>query len=68
MANKYIPNEIKRLVKERAKGCCEYCIAMSAFAFHPFAIEHILPIVKGGTNEISNLAFACQHCKSLYGV
>ncbi len=35
------------LVRERAKECCEYCMALSNYAFHPFSIDHIFPISKG---------------------
>ena len=64
MAKKYLSSEIKNIVKERAQGSCEYCLAISAFAFHPFAIDHIIPIVKGGDNHLDNLAYACQHCNN----
>lgn len=64
MARPYIAKVIKDFVKERAKGCCEYCLALSAFAFHPFVMEHITPLIAGGTSEVNNLAFACQHCNN----
>ncbi|MEM8527383.1 MAG: HNH endonuclease signature motif containing protein [Bacteroidota bacterium] len=64
MPKRYISSEIKKIIKERAKGCCEYCLAISAFAFHPFAIDHIIPVVKGGNNNSDNLAYICQHCNN----
>jgi hypothetical protein len=57
-------NAIKNQVKERAKGCCEYCLAQSEFSSDTFSIEHIIPVVKGGTNELDNLALSCQSCNN----
>ncbi len=54
----------KLLVKERAKFCCEYCLSQEDFSMDVFSIEHIIPIVKGGTNILSNLALSCQGCNS----
>lgn len=42
--------------------CCLYC--GSSENLH---IEHIVPIAKGGTSEISNLTRACQRCNSYKG-
>ncbi len=64
MARSYLSKTIKQLVRERAKDCCEYCLALSTFAFHPFAIEHIIPLIADGTNAVENLALACQHCNN----
>lgn len=59
------PNaELKRKVKERAQGICEYCRSQSAFSSQPFAMEHILPFVKGGKTVLSNLAYSCQGCNN----
>jgi len=30
-----------------------------------FSIEHILPIAKGGSNELENLALSCQGCNNI---
>ena len=52
----------KRQIAARANFCCEYCQCMSKFVPVPFVIEHIIPKVKGGTDTLDNLAFACHHC------
>jgi hypothetical protein len=51
-------------VRERAKYCCEYCMSQEEFSMDIFSIEHIIPIVKGGSNLLSNLALSCQGCNS----
>ncbi len=62
MPTNYLSAELRRLVKLRANNNCEYCHAIGSFSFHPFPVEHIIPISKGGSEEDSNLANACQFC------
>lgn len=56
--------EIRKLVKERANYLCEYCLALSKFSFHPFPIDHIIPVSQNGTDDPENLAYSCQHCNN----
>ncbi|MDQ2997003.1 MAG: HNH endonuclease [Chloroflexota bacterium] len=49
-------------VTARACACCEYCRAQEQYAPDPFSVEHIVPIAKGGTNALTNLAYSCQGC------
>ena len=51
-------------VEERAKKLCEYCQSPLEFSSTPFSVEHIFPISKGGTDNIENLALACQGCNN----
>jgi hypothetical protein len=53
---------LKQAVRERAKLCCEYCLASVLFSTDFFSIEHILPFSKGGLTVLYNLAFSCQRC------
>lgn len=62
MGKSYIPKKTKDLVFERAKFKCEYCFSLDAYSSAPFNIEHIIPIIKSGTNNIDNLALACYGC------
>jgi 5-methylcytosine-specific restriction endonuclease McrA len=55
---------LKKAVKERAKFCCEYCLAQNLFSADVFSIEHILPVSKGGLTTLINLAFSCQCCNN----
>jgi len=56
--------EFRQIVKQRANHVCEYCLALSQYAFHPFCVDHIIPISKEGAHSLDNLAFACQHCNN----
>ena len=53
---------IRRVVIERAWGCCEYCLSQIAYSPDPFVCEHIYPRVRGGKTVLSNLALACGGC------
>jgi hypothetical protein len=57
----------KRVVVERARGCCEYCCSQERFATQSFAIEHIDPESAGGETCLENLALSCQGCNSFKG-
>jgi hypothetical protein len=59
---------VRRLVRERAGGRCEYCrLPQVAFQFSTFHIEHIRAIQDGGSDLSSNLALACPHCNAKKG-
>jgi HNH endonuclease len=55
---------IKRAVHKRAHGCCEYCLSQSEFSHDDFSVEHIIPRVLGGSDDIDNLALSCQACNN----
>jgi HNH endonuclease len=62
-----IPAALRLLVRERAKGRCEYCLmpqSASAFEHEP---DHIIPIQHGGKTEGENLALACLRCNRRKG-
>lgn len=54
----------KKVVAERAHGCCEYCRSQVRFAIQPFSIEHIIPRSAGGETVLDNLALSCQGCNN----
>ncbi len=54
----------KKAVQERAKHCCEYCLSQSKISADSFVIEHIIPLAKGGTDDLENLALSCQRCNN----
>jgi hypothetical protein len=65
MSESRLTQQQKDFIKQRAGCCCEYCLSQLAFCPDPFSIEHIIPRSKGGTNDLDNLAMACQGCNNL---
>lgn len=55
------PSE-ERFVAQRAGNRCEYCQMHQSLQGATFHVEHIVPRSKGGTSELSNLAWACPSC------
>jgi HNH endonuclease len=63
-----IPESIRRMVKERAAGHCEYCRMLQIWEpFHTYHVEHIVARQHRGTDDIGNLALACHHCNLFKG-
>jgi len=54
--------QLKRQIAERAGHRCEYCCSPSRFSTVPLAIDHIVPVAKGGKTDLDNLALACHGC------
>ena len=48
-----------RLVRERARYCCEYCRLPQQFSSIPFEIDHIIAQQHGGKTLLRNLALSC---------
>lgn len=51
-------------VAQRAGFLCEYCHSPEGHSTHPFSMEHIIPQVHGGSDDLDNLALSCQGCNS----
>lgn len=67
-ARRAIPRSVRLEIIERDHHVCSYC-AQPGTGFHgpddrPWHIDHIVPVVDGGTNQIENLALACARCNS----
>lgn len=62
MPRVYIPLDTQRIVAARAQGRCEYCQSWADYATETFAVEHIVPLSRGGTSTLENLALACSGC------
>ena len=60
----YIPAKLRRLVLKRAGERYEYCLSPVSHTVSSFAIEHIIPLEKGGVTTADNLALSCQGCNS----
>jgi HNH endonuclease len=53
---------LRKVVSERALDCCEYCQMQAILSHDPFSAEHIIPIAKGGLDDLENLAWSCLGC------
>jgi hypothetical protein len=49
-------------VAARAGHRCEYCGAPEVIFNMAFEVEHVIPLIRGGSSEGSNLALACRAC------
>lgn len=62
MPKVYISVDKQRTVIERAEARCEYCQSLADYATETFAVEHIIPMSRGGAGELDNLALSCSGC------
>lgn len=67
MSTTYIPVELRRLVYERARGCCEYCLIPETVVLVTHQIDHIISEKHGGLTEADNLALSCAMCNKYKG-
>ena len=58
---------LRKEVRERAKGCCEYCLLPEEQAFFPHEPDHIIATKHGGQSTADNLALACFDCNRFKG-
>jgi hypothetical protein len=57
--NEFSWNAIKRLVYNRAQGCCEYCQTCEANTGQAMHVEHIDP---SAGDLLENLCLSCSNC------
>ena len=62
-----INNQQRRLVRQRAGNCCEYCRISQTGQLVGFQIDHIIAIKHGGTDTDDNLCLACYECNIYKG-
>ncbi len=67
MSASHVPAALRRLVRERAGECCEYCLIPEAMTWALHTIDHIIAEKHGGTTTPENLALACTLCNSRKG-
>ena len=58
---------LRRLVRERAGNCCEYCHTPQSATNLPHAIDHVIPQQHLGPTLEANLCFACLWCNCYKG-
>ncbi|HXG64320.1 MAG TPA: HNH endonuclease signature motif containing protein [Blastocatellia bacterium] len=62
-----IPAALRRQVRERARGRCEYCLLAEEHAFFSHEADHIIAEKHGGRTTAQNLALACFDCNRFKG-
>jgi len=67
MSTTYIPANLRRLIYERAQGCCEYCFISDKVVFIAHQIDHIISEKHSGLTEANNLALSCAVCNKHKG-
>ena len=51
-----IADDIQNQVRERAQHLCEYCHTSELWQYVRFTVDHILPLSKGGTDDLKTCA------------
>ena len=67
MSAPHVPAALRRLVRERARECCEYCLAPEFLCFHTHQVDHIIAQKHEGATIWENLALSCIHCNQAKG-
>jgi hypothetical protein len=62
MSGPRISASLQRIVRKRARDCCEYCRLSQQWQEAEFHIDHIQPRSLGGPTSAANLALACVSC------
>ena len=62
MSATYISAALRRLVEERAKGRCEYCLLHVDDVYHAHHVDHVIAEKHGGQTSTDNLALSCAEC------
>ena len=67
MSGTHIPSALRRQVRERAAGRCEYCRVHDSDVLLSHQPDHIIAEQHGGETATGNLALACVHCNRRKG-
>jgi 5-methylcytosine-specific restriction endonuclease McrA len=62
-----ISQQLRREIRARAGGRCEYCLMAEAWLVWGCEVDHILSRKHGGATELSNLALSCARCNRAKG-
>jgi hypothetical protein len=67
MSSTRISAPLRRLVEERASGCCEYCRIHQDEVLFAHEVDHVVAEQHGGQTVEENLCLACFQCNRLKG-
>lgn len=62
-----ISETVRQRVREAAHDRCGYCLSPQRYIMGKLEVEHLLPRVKGGSDEESNLWLSCSLCNRYKG-
>jgi hypothetical protein len=62
MTSNSISAQVRKLVIQRASGCCEYCLKHQDFSIYTHEVDHIIAVKHGGETTADNLALSCLSC------
>jgi hypothetical protein len=62
-----VPAALRRRVRKRARGRCEYCLLHEEDAWEPHQPDHIVAVKHGGLTRDDNLAWTCALCNRSKG-
>jgi hypothetical protein len=62
-----ISQSLRREIRARAGGRCEYCLISEALLLAGCEVDHIVSRKHGGTTELPNLALSCVRCNRAKG-
>lgn len=67
MSRTYISTSLRRLVSDRAKNCCEYCLIPEILVLASHQVDHVIAEKHGGETIEKNLALSCSLCNQAKG-
>ena len=67
MSKTYISASLRRMVGDRAKGCCEYCLIPEALSLSSHQVDHVIAEKHDGDTTPENLALSCCLCNQAKG-
>ena len=59
---------LRRRIAGKARYRCGYCLTQEVVSGIPLTLEHIIPKVKGGPDEETNLWLSCRLCNEAKGI
>lgn len=62
-----LPDLIRQLVFERAQHCCEYCQTQRRLTGMALVVDHIIPQILDGSDDLENLCACCYRCNEFKG-
>lgn len=67
MSKTYISTNLRQIVIDRAKRCCEYCLIPEMLVLATHQIDHVIAEKHDGATVLENLALSCSLCNQAKG-